>query len=625
MRLSLKTAATLLAGLALVGAAQAQTDVVFQPASGDYFVDDNWLDPFENMFVPSAGFNERAVIDDGRLAFVQTDGGTSPGQVALGTTIADTGTLEVRSGGVLAVATADLWNGGISVGPSGVGVVTVLPGGTLTAQGPLTTGVNAANTITVGAASGAGTATLTPNAAVLNGTTQVYPNADFSTTTTLNFGAGSNYQVEVSGASSGMISAGETATLGGTLTMNFDAAPSIGSSWTVLEANAFSGAFSNLESSSPLPFGQKLILSTADVASRVQANVSLEEVLVMEVNRDTGVATITQPGGSTLSMDSYFLASDGVGALRSSGWSSLNGRPGFGSDWIPVAADANTVGELKASGEVTFASGASTSLGSVYNPFAGGFGESAEDLQFTYSRASDGAIINGVVSYTGTAVNTLLLQVDPVTGEAYLRNTSGSAVQIDGYHVQSDSQSLSSAGWSSLDDQEVEGSGSWLELLSVDSSLVGEFAINAGGTEIAPGDAMNLGNVYVGDGSGSRDLEFEFLLLGQEQGVSGAVIYEAFAGAALFGDFNDDGLVNGADYTIWRDNLGQSDSVLNGNGSNDASGNVVQADYFLWRNHYGISNASAGSAAAAAAPEPTAMLLGLIAAAPLVSRRRKAA
>jgi hypothetical protein len=78
------------------------------------------------------------------------------------------------------------------------------------------------------------------------------------------------------------------------------------------------------------------------------------------------------------------------------------------------------------------------------------------------------------------------------------------------------------------------------------------------------------------------------------------------------GDFNDDGTVDAADYTVWRDNLG-SDHILGGHGDeNFVSFGVVDAnDYTIWKANFG--HVSAGSGAAAnAVPEPTA--LGLLAA-----------
>jgi T5SS/PEP-CTERM-associated repeat protein len=92
--------------------------------------------------------------------------------------------------------------------------------------------------------------------------------------------------------------------------------------------------------------------------------------------------------------------------------------------------------------------------------------------------------------------------------------------------------------------------------------------------------------------------------------------------SALAGDFNADGIVDAADYTVWRNNLGdahESDLHHNGDG-----GGVTASDYLWWKQHYG--NAISGSGAAidnaSIVPEPTAiltMVTGLIA---LSFRRR---
>ncbi len=82
----------------------------------------------------------------------------------------------------------------------------------------------------------------------------------------------------------------------------------------------------------------------------------------------------------------------------------------------------------------------------------------------------------------------------------------------------------------------------------------------------------------------------------------------------LAGDFNLDNVVDAADYTVWRDNLGLSDAALNGNGTGHPSGNVVAADYALWRSSFG--NTLSGSIVLAgpsgtSVPEPTS--LGILA------------
>ncbi|MEM7315692.1 MAG: G8 domain-containing protein, partial [Planctomycetota bacterium] len=56
----------------------------------------------------------------------------------------------------------------------------------------------------------------------------------------------------------------------------------------------------------------------------------------------------------------------------------------------------------------------------------------------------------------------------------------------------------------------------------------------------------------------------------------------------LPGDFNHNYVVDAADYTVWRDNLGAADeSALNGNG--DGMNGVDMADFFLWRDNFGES------------------------------------
>jgi hypothetical protein len=59
----------------------------------------------------------------------------------------------------------------------------------------------------------------------------------------------------------------------------------------------------------------------------------------------------------------------------------------------------------------------------------------------------------------------------------------------------------------------------------------------------------------------------------------------ALAAGSAGGDFNLDGNVNSKDYVLWRNNLGEDASVLNGNGTGGAT--VTVADYQLWKNSYG--------------------------------------
>jgi hypothetical protein len=81
--------------------------------------------------------------------------------------------------------------------------------------------------------------------------------------------------------------------------------------------------------------------------------------------------------------------------------------------------------------------------------------------------------------------------------------------------------------------------------------------------------------------------------------------------AGVPGDYNGDGIVNAADYTVWRDHLGQTFSLPNRDGTN--SGAINAADYTFWVNHFGQhSGAGAGAFAGTATPEPSSLLMGAI-------------
>ena len=85
------------------------------------------------------------------------------------------------------------------------------------------------------------------------------------------------------------------------------------------------------------------------------------------------------------------------------------------------------------------------------------------------------------------------------------------------------------------------------------------------------------------------------------------------------GDYNGDAVVDAADYTIYQDNLGLEAAVLNGNGSGAAT--VGQADYALWKANFGAT--SARSSGANMIPEPSALLLALLALAIASPRRHR--
>ncbi len=88
------------------------------------------------------------------------------------------------------------------------------------------------------------------------------------------------------------------------------------------------------------------------------------------------------------------------------------------------------------------------------------------------------------------------------------------------------------------------------------------------------------------------------------------------------GDYNNNGVVDAADYVIWRAHLGQSFTLPN----DTTPGTVTQSDYNVWRSNFGAS-AGSGSGSlvgSSAVPEPASvalLVLGWAALVPCRSRR----
>lgn len=104
---------------------------------------------------------------------------------------------------------------------------------------------------------------------------------------------------------------------------------------------------------------------------------------------------------------------------------------------------------------------------------------------------------------------------------------------------------------------------------------------------------------------------------------------------AVQGDYNQDGLVDAADYTVWRDAMVSGESLPN---EGATPGLVTAEDYTVWRNHYGevapvtqslrrgvvsyveLANASLDNGVST--PEPSSLLLAIGFAVPIAAMRR---
>ncbi|TWT90495.1 Glucose / Sorbosone dehydrogenase [Pseudobythopirellula maris] len=343
--------------------------------------------------------------------------------------------------------------------------------------------------------------------------------------------------------------------------------------------------------------GEIYILTKTDGAIRRLVGSAALRLLV---DRGAGTVSLVNGSDTPVEIDGYSLLSQ-LGALDPSdgAWNSLSEQGQSG--WDQAAPTANALSELNPLGSLTLTGGQSIDLGAIFKPVQLAFGENAEELVFEYT-SPNGSQFNGAVVYTGEGLtNNLLLTVDPATGVATLVNASQFDVDVEGYTIHSESGSLLTADgdWASLQDQ---GETEWDEAGPTPFAL--SELVPEGVSTLEAGEAYNLGKIL--STSGALDLRLEFLREGLAASQEGVVRY------LLAGDYNNNGVVDAADFTVWRDSLGGSGVLADATGPDLAGvpdGVVDTHDYDYWVTHFGNTL----PALAEAVPEPaTAWLVGLL-------------
>ena len=129
------------------------------------------------------------------------------------------------------------------------------------------------------------------------------------------------------------------------------------------------------------------------------------------------------------------------------------------------------------------------------------------------------------------------------------------------------------------------------------------------GLSTGTGTGFGWIEVIVREGGGIPEAQAELQIIRWAFTDDGSPIAAGDTGpVGLPGDYNDDGVIDAADYTVWRDNLGSTIP-------NDPTGDVASdADYDYWKAHFGETTPPGSGAitSPAAVPEPTT--LGLLAA-----------
>lgn len=595
--------------------AHAQVQRVFSntnPAGADWYNTANWSDNLVptreyseiGMIGSNLGANRYAYVDTPRADTIFDNFSANPGEIRLGVEGGgNANILEIRNGGTMHVelVNGDLTTGGIVVGsPNGNGTLRVLPGGSLNVDGTVgvsfTAAPNGPSTVVVGGAA-AGTATLNAGAGNFAGIFQPFANSNVNFSNSLTFTGQGVFRPEIRNGSNAKVNVTNVALLAGALTVDFaNFTPNVGQSWTLIDAADIQGNFGAVNSPQ-IGVGQTLVPSVVAAGGRELLNVTYSTSLVLTVDRDSGAVSITNPNSPSIQFDGYSIRS-ASSKLDPTKWTSLDAGNLLGGDWRESNPAETRISELKPDGSGTLAGNSNVPLGNIYDPNSAPF-TSGEDLVFDYTNES-GAVITGQIVYTGTRVNNLLLQVDPTSGEAKLRNTSATTVTIDGYDIASGAGSLLPGTWDSLDSQGADGNG-WVQTPNSNPNRLSELMPDSAAT-LAPGAEYSLGEIF---NQGTQDLVFSFLQAGDQFATPGVVLYSALS-TALDGDFDNDGDVDGRDFLAWQ----------RGSSPNPRS----SSDLALWRSNYGAGGMSA--AAAVAIPEPCASLLMLTSLAALAIFKR---
>jgi lysophospholipase L1-like esterase len=195
------------------------------------------------------------------------------------------------------------------------------------------------------------------------------------------------------------------------------------------------------------------------------------------------------------------------------------------------------------------------------------------------------------------------LVVDLESGETYLHNQSKTSVELIAYSITSTTGALLD-DWSGL--AALEG-GTW-EKANPTSSALSELTGSSSFT-IAAGQRLDLGVAW--DAAKSPNLAFRYQTVDGVLRAGHLVFLEDTSRlTTVAGDFNGDGVVNLADYTVWRDNLGTaSESALNYAG--DGVAGVDASDYAIWKSNFGAGGLATVSSVNV--PEPTSVVLIVVA------------
>jgi hypothetical protein len=281
-----------------------------------------------------------------------------------------------------------------------------------------------------------------------------------------------------------------------------------------------------------------------------------------------------------------------------------------------------TVGDLANSGQVVVGAGSTLTMGGTYTQ-TGAASSLQVDGQFNSpsgpAMLADGAVLSG----SGTIGGEMVIGTDGIVTPG----SSPGTLTVENFTFDGGvyEWELDAAGQSDLIvvlDTLTFGSAATLQLIDLGGvpNPMNEYVL----FEYAPTAADPINPAWTIDNTQAPTWN----IAGVNVVVDDANDRVVLIGLApvLAGDFNLNGTVDAADYTVWRDHLGAADeSALNGNG--DGMNGVDQDDYELWKSNFGSTFGTAAGAASGLhpVPEPGTLVLILLTATISAPRSRRRA
>jgi hypothetical protein len=318
--------------------------------------------------------------------------------------------------------------------------------------------------------------------------------------------------------------------------------------------------------------------------------------LTLVVDPSTGAVTISnQSFTNSLALDAYQITSESSSLVpdftntSNVGWDSLTDASIVG--WEEVLPSASALSELNLTSSMSLMGGGSRSLGMAFTP------SGTQDLVWGYSVAGETPTKPAAIAYTDTTylqVIRLLGAANAVEGYAgVILNPSATSISLDAYAIRSAAGSLNPAGFNAFAGHGVAG---W-ESVAPSASALSELNLTDSST-LAAGKQQTLGSLFTD--TMPQDLTFQYHDLAAGT-LSGSVLYKS----VLSGDANEDGVVNIFDINLISSNWNTSGPA--GDANYDGVVNIF--DINAVSSHWNNTLAGGSSAAVAAVPEPSALVL----------------